>query len=234
METKFNPNDERLEAGSGTWPEDNRRFDWHQRISWGAVIAGTIIAIFIHLTLSLLGVGIGASTASGGNGVDGGNLALGSAIWYIVSMLLSLFAGGWVAGRLAKDKHTSESVIHGLLVTGLMIILTFYLLSNAVGNILGGVTSMVGNNISSIQDRYQSSTNQSDIDTTQVRQDRATLERKAERIAGQAAEGAAKGALYGFAALLLSGVTGALGAKMGRDSKEPDIDHKKRQHQSRL
>ncbi len=216
METKFNPNDERREAGSGNWPgeEGRGRYDWHQRISWGAVIAGTIIAIFIHLTLSLLGIGIGAGTADVMDNVNTGNLALGSAIWYMESMVVSLYTGGWVAGRLAKDKHTSESIIHGLLVTGLMVIMSFYLLSSAVGNVLGGVTYMLSDNMAALQERYESDIRDRD------RQDRAELERNAARIADQAA----KGSLYAFGALLLSGIAGALGAKRGRDSKETPLD----------
>jgi hypothetical protein len=33
-----------------------------RRISWGAIIGGTIIALVTQITLSLLGIGIGAST----------------------------------------------------------------------------------------------------------------------------------------------------------------------------
>ena len=35
-----------------------------RRISWGAIIGGTIIALVTQITLSLLGIGIGASALS--------------------------------------------------------------------------------------------------------------------------------------------------------------------------
>ena len=139
----------RTHEGHSSSSNFSRPSGWSQRISWAAVFAGLIIAIFIQLALTLLGLAIGLGTIDATNhNTPGTGLAIGSGIWYVVSLLISLFLGGWVAGRLAKDKHTSESVIHGLLVCGLLFILTFYLLGSAVGSIIGGAGSIVGKTIS--------------------------------------------------------------------------------------
>jgi len=223
----------RTHEGHSSSSNFSRPSGWSQRISWAAVFAGLIIAIFIQLALTLLGLAIGLGTIDATNrNTPGTGLAIGSGIWYVVSLLISLFLGGWVAGRLAKDKHTSESVIHGLLVCGLLFILTFYLLGSAVGSIIGGAGSIVGKTISTaapsikdaVQDHYSGNNNLSNdsakvVDKVNANKDEA--EQKARQVADDAASATSKGALYAFFGILLGAVASAYGAKKGRDSKEP-------------
>ena len=54
-----------------------------RRISWGAIIGGTIIALVTQITLSLLGIGIGASTIHVQSGQFRSGLGSGSAIWLV-------------------------------------------------------------------------------------------------------------------------------------------------------
>lgn len=223
----------RSNEGFASSPDVPRSFSWHQRISWAAVIAGLIIAIFIQLALTLLGLAIGLGTIDATNhDTPGTGLAIGSGIWYVVSLLIALFIGGWVAGRLAKDKHTSESVIHGLLVCGLLFILTFYFLTSAVGNIIGGAGSIVGKTISTavpsikdaVQDRYSGNNqlaNDSAKVAAKVAQNKDEAEQKAREVADKAASATSKGALYAFFGILLGAGASAYGAKKGRDSKVP-------------
>lgn len=216
--------------------------NWHQRISWPAVFAGLIIAVLTQLALTLLGVAIGMGTVDVVNhNTPGTGLAIGSGIYSALSLIISLFAGGWVAGRLAKDKHISESVIHGLLVAGLMFILTFYLLSSAVGSIVGGAGSLVGKAASSVapslkqaaQERYAPGTasgkQQLAADSAkisnQVAEHKDEVEQKARQVADDAASAAGKAALYSFIGVLLGALAAAFGAKFGRDSKVPHDYH---------
>jgi hypothetical protein len=214
----------------------------HQRISWPAVFAGLIVAVLAQLALTLLGVAIGMSTVDAVNhDTPGTGLAIGSGIWSAVSIIISLFAGGWVAGRLAKDKHTSESVIHGILVAGLLFILTFYLLSNAIGGIVSGAGNVVGKAVSSAapslkqaaQERYQPGSQagiqQLSADSAklsnQVAANKDEVEQKARQVADDAASAAGKAALYSFLGVLLGAGAAAYGAKLGRDSKVPHDYH---------
>lgn len=128
---------------------DAGRPDFMNRISWSAVIAGVLIAVLVQMLLTLLGLGIGLGTidvAEERNPTAG--LGIGSAIWYIVSSLLALFTGGWIAGRLASAPRLFDGMIHGALTWCLMTLLTVYLLSTAVGRIVGGATSLVGSVLS--------------------------------------------------------------------------------------
>lgn len=120
-----------------------------KRISWGSVFAGVLVAITLLLVLSLLGLGIGIGTIDPleeQNPMSG--LGIGAAIWWGLSLLIALFAGGWVAGRLAGIPRAFDSMLHGIITFCLFTLLLFYLLSTAVGRIIGGTSRIVGNTLS--------------------------------------------------------------------------------------
>lgn len=119
-----------------------------KRISWGAILAGVLIAVVIQISLSLLGLGIGLSTIdpkTDAHPLSG--LGIGSAIWYIVSSLIALYAGGWIAGRLSPTKRLFDGIIHGILAWSLVTLVTLYFLTTTLGSILGGVGKLVGNTL---------------------------------------------------------------------------------------
>ena len=120
-----------------------------RRISWGAVFAGLVVALVVQLALSLLGLGIGIGTIdpmTEQNPMSG--LGTGALIWWIVSMLISLFIGGWVAGRLAGMPTTSDSILHGIVTWSLFTLFSFYLLTSAVGQVISGVGGIIGKTLS--------------------------------------------------------------------------------------
>ena len=121
------------------------RMDFMKRISWSAVFAGVLVAIVTQMLLTLLGLGIGLGaidTVEERNPMEG--LGTGSAIWYIVSSLIALFLGGWVAGRLASAPRLFDGVIHGVLTWCLVTLLTVYFLTTTIGNLIGGAGRLVG------------------------------------------------------------------------------------------
>lgn len=121
------------------------RMDFIKRISWSAVFAGVLVALVTQMLLSLLGLGIGLGTI---DPVEEQNptagLGIGSAIWYIVSSLLSLFVGGWVAGRLASAPRLFDGIIHGVLTWCLVTLITIYFLTSTVGRVIGGAGRLIG------------------------------------------------------------------------------------------
>ncbi|PRY13185.1 hypothetical protein CLV24_10699 [Pontibacter ummariensis] len=120
-----------------------------KRISWGAVFAGLVVALVVQLAWSLLGLGIGFGTINPVEEQDPmAGLGTGALIWWIVSTLVSLFIGGWVAGRLAGMPTTADSILHGIITWSLFTLLSFYLLTTAVGRVLSGVGSLVGDTLS--------------------------------------------------------------------------------------
>ncbi|WP_229310993.1 hypothetical protein [Larkinella soli] len=97
------------------------------------------------MLLTLLGIGIGLGTIDPLEEQNpAAGLGTGTAIWYILSSLLSLFLGGWVAGRLAGTPRTFDGVIHGVLTWCLVTLLTIYFLTTTIGSIIGGAGRLVG------------------------------------------------------------------------------------------
>lgn len=120
-----------------------------RRISWGAVFAGLVVALVVQFILSLLGVGIGFGAMDPlqeQNPFSG--LGTGALIWWVVSILISLFTGGYVAGRLAGMPRTPDSILHGLLTFSMFTIISTYIITTSVGAVLGGVGGLVGQTLS--------------------------------------------------------------------------------------
>ena len=118
-----------------------------QRISWSAIFAGVALAMAVSLILNLLGTAIGTASIDPlqeGNPLDG--LGKGTAIWVVASGIISLFVGGWVAGRLAQR----EGAMHGLLVWATTSLVTLYLVSSAVTGIVSSSLNLAGNGLSAV------------------------------------------------------------------------------------
>ena len=123
-------------------------------VSWGSVLAGTLVALMVLLLLNLLFIGIGIQSIDPATEQDPlAGLATGSLVVLIVTNVLALFAGGWVAGRLAgtpRALRRFEGMMHGILTWGLLTLISFFLLSTAVGQLVSGVTSAVGTGLSAV------------------------------------------------------------------------------------
>lgn len=153
-----------------------------KRISWGSVFAGVVIALSIQFALSLLGLGIGMGAIDPYSTNPAEGLGIGTAIWFGITTLISLFAGGWVAARLAGIPTRADGVLHGVLTWSLFILITFYLLTTAVGQIISGVTGAIGKTLSlagqgiqaiapEIGNQVQQELNQRDITLNSIRQE---------------------------------------------------------------
>lgn len=126
----------RVEAGSHT----------HRRISWAAIFGGVILVVTIQLLLGLLGAGIGLGTVNTNNGTtpDASSIGMGAGVWWIVSSIIALGFGGYVSAWLAGIEIRWDGILHGLITWGIATLLTIYLLTSAVGSVIGGGFSAVG------------------------------------------------------------------------------------------
>jgi hypothetical protein len=111
------------------------------------VIAGAVIALAVQLLLTMLGTGIGASTLDTtvpGNSPTGAAFGTGAAVWWAVSSLLALLAGGFVAGRLSGVPRSGEGGLHGLLTWAVSILVIVYLVSSTAGALMRGAAGVLG------------------------------------------------------------------------------------------
>ena len=110
------------------------------RISWGAVLAGGLVAVAVGAMLNVLGLAVGATTlnpAQPGETPGAGLLGIASGVWLLVANLIGLGAGGWVAARLCGTADDTDGVLHGLSVWAISFLVSAVLL----GNILAGTAS---------------------------------------------------------------------------------------------
>lgn len=119
--------------------------NFFSKISWSAILAGVVVALISQLLLSLLGIGIGmAAINPAEENVRFSNLGVGAIIWWIVTILISLFFGGWVAGRWGGSITSTGRVFHGMLVWCVFTLFSFYLTTTAIGRVISGVGGMMG------------------------------------------------------------------------------------------
>jgi hypothetical protein len=87
------------------------------RISWGAVIAGAIVAAATSLLLSLLGAAFGGGSVGELQAAARGEVnaaGAGIAIWAIIDLFLSMLFGGYVASRLSGTHSHLDGELHGI------------------------------------------------------------------------------------------------------------------------
>lgn len=118
----------------------------HRRISWAAIFGGVILVVTIQLLLGLLGAGTGLGTVNTNNGAtpDASSIGMGAGLWWIVSSIIALGFGGYVSAWLAGIEIKWDGVLHGLISWGIATLLTVYLLTSAVGSVIGGGFFAVG------------------------------------------------------------------------------------------
>jgi hypothetical protein len=126
----------------------------YRRISWGAVLGGGLMVVAVQLLLSMLGLGIGLTTIDPAQGPAGSpetsTMSMGAVIWWAVSYLVALVIGGYVAARLAGVFNKGDGMLHGLLTWALALVVSFWLLTSAIGGVIGGAFNVVGNAVSGV------------------------------------------------------------------------------------
>lgn len=122
--------------------DHNRRIG--NNISWSAIIAGLVTFIALGILFSLIGaaIGLGITDLTATNPLDG--VGMGLIIWSIISLIVSLAAGGYVAGYTANR----AGLLHGFLTWAVSVIAALILATSAVTgafNTVGAMLGMAGN-----------------------------------------------------------------------------------------
>jgi hypothetical protein len=115
-------------------------------VSWRAVLAGVVVALVVQVLLSVLGGAIGLAFVdpTRGDNPDAGVITVIAIIWWTLSGIIAAWAGGVTAGRLSGMPATSTAAWHGLIAWATTTLIIFYLLTTAVGALVGGAFSALG------------------------------------------------------------------------------------------
>ena len=95
--------------------------DSHPRaLLWGAILAGAVTALALQIVLMMLGAGLGLAVY---NPITNDNplteFGAEAAVIQGITAVLSLWAGGWVAGRFLGRAGLTDGPLHGFFVWGL-------------------------------------------------------------------------------------------------------------------
>lgn len=157
-------------------------------ISWRAIFAGVICILSIVFLLNLLGLVFGFGTINPteeSNPMSG--VGTGSLIWWIVSNLIALFAGGYVAARVGASFYNKSGMIQGIMTWALYTFISAWLLTSAVGSIISGVGNTIGNVLSGggqEQSQQQQQAQQQQTQQQQNRQLNLSLEQVKSKVYG--------------------------------------------------
>ncbi|MGZ3803178.1 MAG: hypothetical protein ACXVB4_03135 [Pseudobdellovibrionaceae bacterium] len=129
-------------------------------VSWSCLFAGLLFTLLVFSGALSLGVAFGGVGLSEGTTAQRAGIFTG--VWFIVSAVIALFAGGYFSVRLAKFRNDIIGAAHGVVITSLFVLLILNQTATAVGwlsraaaDAASGATSMMGESLSTVS---QSST----------------------------------------------------------------------------
>lgn len=119
-------------------------------IDWAAIAGGGVVAVAVASVFTAFGAALGLSTISAEPGEGGGMLLLiVTAVWIVVSLVASYLTGGYIAGRMRRrvDSVAAEEVtvrdgVNGLVVWGLGMVASVFLLGAVVSTAVSAVGSV--------------------------------------------------------------------------------------------
>ncbi len=104
------------------------------RISWQAILAGAVVAVATNLVLTLFFAAIGITLTE--SGVRSNAVGVGALIATVVSVLVSLFVGGWVATQLTAGETEREAVLYGILTWAAFFAISVFMVGGRAGRLL--------------------------------------------------------------------------------------------------
>jgi hypothetical protein len=127
--------------------------EYHDRVRWGPILAGLVVSLSSQLILSSLGAAIGLSglAGSGAPRSEAGDVGLGIGIWSIISLLISLFIGGWVTARACGPMNRSTGLLNGAILWATTLAISAWLLASGVTGAFGVLASNAGEIVNQAQ-----------------------------------------------------------------------------------
>ncbi len=187
-----------VERGNATVVERSGDYGYgsvRTRISWGAILAGAAVAMAIYVLLISLGVAVGLSVS---DDMSSRTFGTSAGVWGFISLLIALFAGGWVTTQVTVGESRAEAMLYGVVLWATTSVLLFWLTANGVRAGLDTATAV----------QNMTGSNAAAVDTAYTPQDRqASLERTRQA--------SKEGSWWAFAGILLSMVASIGGALLG-------------------
>lgn len=109
------------------------------RVSWGALLAGTFVAVAVWILLYALGLAAGLSSIDPNNLSSARTAGIGTGIWSLIAPLIALFVGGFVASHFAGHVLRRDGILHGIVVWSMTTIGGLLVVGMVLTSLVGAV-----------------------------------------------------------------------------------------------
>ncbi|MFM2061476.1 MAG: hypothetical protein RLZZ507_1146 [Cyanobacteriota bacterium] len=113
--------------------------EYRDRVRWGPIISGILVALATQLILSSFFGALGAGRIA--DSLAPRTIATGIisnvGIWSTLALLLSLFLGGWVTTRACGPMHRDTALLNGAILWAATLAISSFLLANGVWGAFG-------------------------------------------------------------------------------------------------
>src|SRR5437763_209439 len=89
------------------------------RLSWGAIIGGTVVTLAVWVLLYALGMAAGLTAIDPNNAGSLRGAGIGTGVWSVIVPLIALFIGGIVTAHSAGIIGRGQGAVHGFVLWGL-------------------------------------------------------------------------------------------------------------------
>jgi hypothetical protein len=110
--------------------------DMFNRVSWGAIWAGVMVALGMETLFTLFGLFIGFDMYNPTAANPWAGVSIWSMAWYLVTAGWSMFFGAWCAARLSGVPLRRFAVLHGITTWGLATFATLLVVTSSVWAVL--------------------------------------------------------------------------------------------------
>ncbi len=127
--------------------------EYHDRVRWGPIISGLVVALATQLILSALGAAIGSTFLAGSGAPRSNAPGVGTSlgIWSVISLLIALFIGSWVAARACGPINRNTALLNGAILWATTLALSSWLLASGVSGAFGIAASNAGEVLNQVQ-----------------------------------------------------------------------------------
>lgn len=127
--------------------------EYRDRVRWGPIISGVLVALATQLILSSFFGALGAGRIA--DSLAPRSIATGIisnvGIWSTLALLLSLFLGGWIATRGCGPMHRDTALLNGAILWATTLAISSFLLANGVWGAFGVAAYNAASVINQIQ-----------------------------------------------------------------------------------
>lgn len=99
------------------------------RISWGAILAGTMVALGMYFLLSTIAAAVGMSIS---DRLDPTKLETSAVVWAFLTTAAALFVGGVVTSVFTAGENKIEAVLYGAIMWAVLVVVLLHLGSAGV------------------------------------------------------------------------------------------------------